>query len=75
MEKYEDGLILSSFLGIFVGMMMTLFGIFVPHESFLYWDYWLAIGLPLWIASTVYISRGLHILSDQDIRDAFSYDR
>jgi ABC-type polysaccharide/polyol phosphate export permease len=40
-------------IGILASIILTVFGIFVPHDSISYWDYSLALGLPLWIITTL----------------------
>jgi len=71
-DYYEDLFLLFVILGIFEGIAMTILGIFAGHDTPLYWEYWLAIGLPMWIFCTVYITRGLTFESSRDIKEALT---
>jgi hypothetical protein len=55
----EDRVIFGTLILILVGMVMTILGIFTPHESSFYWEFMLPIGLPLWIVTTVSITKNL----------------
>jgi len=50
----EDRVIFGTLILILVGMVMTVLGVFTN-----YWEFMLPIGLPLWIVTTVSITKNL----------------
>jgi hypothetical protein len=58
----EDIRLFRTALIIFIGMIMTILGIFTN-----YWEFMLPIGLPLWIISTVWITKDLTYIHAPDI--------
>jgi len=71
-DYYEDLLLLFTIMGVWVGAAMTALGIFTPSDSSFYWEFWLPLGLPLWIFSTVYITKGLTFEFRHDIKEALT---
>ena len=69
---WEDLQIFLCFAGIILGMIMTVLGAFIPHESSYFWEYYMALGLPLWIFSTVSITKSLTFESRRDIKEALT---
>jgi hypothetical protein len=63
----EDYKVLAILGLIPIGMVMTILGIFTPHDSMFYWEYMLPIGLPLWFLSTITVSSNLTFPPTRDI--------
>lgn len=65
---WTDYKIFTALIGIAVGFTFFVLGMFF-HSDFY------AIGLPLWIFSTVYLTRGLTFDFMRDINDALDVNK